>query len=53
MTTWVEFLKDFAAKNKMKYNEAMKSSKAKTEWAKLKKKEMKKEKPMKKDMPKK
>ena len=52
---WIDFVKDFAKKNKMKYNEALKSAKLKEDWAKHKdkthdkkpkkeKKEMKEEK---------
>lgn len=41
---WIEFVKDFAKKNNMKYNEALKSPKLKSAWAKHKKTHDKKDK---------
>ena len=46
---WIEFVKDFAKKNKMKYNEALKSPKIKPAWEKHKKSHGGKKEPKKKD----
>lgn len=44
MMNWIDFVKDFAKKNNMKYNEALKSPKLKDAWAKHKKSHDKKDK---------
>jgi hypothetical protein len=36
--SWIEFVKSYAKKNKMKYSEALKDPKLKKEYAKTKKK---------------
>jgi len=36
MSAWTDFLKAYASKNKMKYNEAMKDPKVKDAWKKEK-----------------
>ena len=37
VSAWITFVKAWAIKNKMKYNEALKSPKLKADWAKEKK----------------